>query len=463
MANVHRAITLESALSASAAEVASRFGRHINTPLKSLLTFIGADRRYVRARGLSVFDDTGREYVDFLGGYGALNLGHNHPELAAALELVAERPNILQASMNPLASALAAALAGVTPGLLQKTFLCNSGAEAVEAALKLSRAATRRPGLLYCGNSFHGKTFGALSVTGRALYQDPFRPLLPGCRAVPFGDLNALDEAVRSRRFAAFIVEPIQGEGGIIVPPQGYLREAQRLCHDTGTLLVLDEVQTGLGRTGYLFAAEHDGVEPDVMVLAKSLGGGIMPIGACIATDEIWQRAYGSRERCLLHTSTFGGNTRACAVALKTLEVLAREDLPGQARRKGERFLAQLRTLAGESALIKEVRGRGLMVGIDLQASGRNLAPRQMQDYLGAAICGLLLEEHGIITAFALNNPNTIRFEPPLIVSDEQLDFAVESLADILRRHRSLGRAAFALGRSLVRRKLRAVARGAQG
>ena len=365
--------------------------------------------------------------------------------------------------MNPLASALAAALAGVTPGLLQKTFLCNSGAEAVEAALKLSRAATRRPGLLYCGNSFHGKTFGALSVTGRARYQDPFRPLLPGCRAVPFGDLNALDEAVRSRRFAAFIVEPIQGEGGIIVPPQGYLREAQRLCHDTGTLLVLDEVQTGLGRTGYLFAAEHDGVEPDVMVLAKSLGGGIMPIGACIATDEIWQRAYGSRERCLLHTSTFGGNSRACAVALKTLEVLAREDLPGQARRKGERFLAQLRTLAGESALIKEVRGRGLMVGIDLQASGRNLAPRQMQDYLGAAICGLLLEEHGIITAFALNNPNTIRFEPPLIVSDEQLDFAVESLADILRRHRSLGRAAFALGRRLVRRKLRAVARGAQG
>jgi putrescine aminotransferase len=453
MRGVDEVITLEAALEASRREVTSHFASHVNPPLKSLLALIGADRRYVRASGATVFDEEGREYLDFLGGYGAVNLGHNHPELLAALERVAERPNILQASINPLVSALAASLARVTPGRLAKTFLCNSGAEAVEAALKLARAATGRTDLVSCTNSFHGKTFGALSVTGRARYQDPFRPLLPGCHAVPFGDLDALAASLSARTAAAFIVEPVQGEGGIILPPDGYLAQAQQLCRDTGTLFVLDEVQTGLGRTGYLFAAERDGLEPDIIALAKSLGGGVMPIGACIATDAVWRRAYGSRERCLLHTSTFGGNTRACAVALKTLEILLRDDVAAQTRRKGEQFIARLRTLAAELPIIKEVRGRGLLIGIELQVADD--APRWAREYLGAAVCGLLLQEHGIITAFAFNNPNTIRFEPPLVVSEAQLDRAASALAEVCRRCRTPGDAAVQLGRTLLKSKVR--------
>ncbi|UCE89543.1 MAG: aspartate aminotransferase family protein [Pseudomonadota bacterium] len=452
MARVNRLVTLEQALASTGSDVKEWFAAYINPELASLLTLVGADRRYVAACGMTVADADGREYLDFLGGYGSLNLGHNHPELLAALASVSELPNILQASMNPVASALAASLAHISPGALQKNFLCNSGAEAVEAALKLARAATGREGLLSCEQSFHGKTFGALSVTGRTHYRAPFQPLVPGCDYVPFGDFRPLQDRLRTGRYAAFIVEPVQGEGGIIVPPAGYLWEAQQLCRDTGTLFVLDEVQTGLGRTGYLFAAEHDQLEPDVMALAKSLGGGLVPVGACLSTDDVWRKAYGRRDRSLLHTSTFGGNTRASAVALKTLEILLRDDLPAKAQRKGALFLQRLQGMAERLPLIKEVRGRGLMIGVEFHSP--QAGPEWVRGYLGAAVCGLLLEEYQIISAFTFNNPNTIRFEPPLTVSDEQLQRAADALEDICASHRDFRGTATHLVRTLLRRKL---------
>ncbi|MBC7325332.1 MAG: aspartate aminotransferase family protein, partial [Moorella sp. (in: Bacteria)] len=231
-------------------------------------------------------------------------------------------PNLIQSSLGVLAAALAHNLAKITPGDLQRSFFCNSGCEAVEGALKLARAATGRKEIIYCHNSFHGKSFGALSVTGREKYQKPFEPLLPGCAAVPFGDAEALAYELKKERAAAFIVEPIQGEGGINVPPPGYLAQARRLCSQHGTLLIIDEIQTGFGRTGAMFACEEEGAVPDILCLAKSLGGGIMPVGAYITTDEIWKKAYGSMEKALLHTSTFGGNNWAAAAALAALQVI---------------------------------------------------------------------------------------------------------------------------------------------
>jgi len=242
--------------------MASLYRHHVNPGLCSLLGIVGFDRRFVEAHGMTVVDDCGIEYLDFLGGYGALNLGHNHPEVIEAVRRLEGMPNILQASIGCLTGALAAALASVAPGQLEKSFFGNSGAEAVEGALKLSRISTGRTDFVYAEDSFHGKSMGALSVTGRAKYQKPFQPLVPGCHQVPYGDIDALGTALSDHECAAFTVEPIQGEGGVIVPPDGYLKAAEGLCRAHGALLVVDEIQTGFGRTGTMFASEREGIEP---------------------------------------------------------------------------------------------------------------------------------------------------------------------------------------------------------
>lgn len=426
--------TLDTALGWSRKEALTRYRDYVNPELVSLLSAIGVDKQMISARGVTVTDDEGTEYLDFLGGYGALNHGHNHPEILDAVERVNGRTNMLQASVETLAAGLAESLAAVTPGDLEKSFFANSGTEAVEAALKLARISTGRQKILYAEGAFHGKTFGALSAMGNPHYKDPFRPLVPEFYSVPYGDIDALEDELRSREYAAFIVEPIQGEAGINVPPDGYLSAVQEHCRDTDTLLILDEIQTGLGRTGDLFAADHEDVEPDIMTLAKSLGGGIAPIGVCIATDDVWSAGYGSRKRGLLHSSTFGGNTRACAAGLKAVEILLRDDLADRANRTGTRFREQLQDVVEDHRLFEAVRGRGLMIGLELYepAIGKGLS----REYLSAAISGLLLNEHQVITAYTLNNPNVLRFEPPLVVDDEQVDRVVEALDEIGETHR---------------------------
>ncbi|MBE3586492.1 MULTISPECIES: aspartate aminotransferase family protein [Desulfofundulus] len=436
-------LDLQEALSLTRAQVKNLHKKYLNASLATMMELLNFDRQYVRARGISVWDSQGREYLDFLGGYGALNLGHNHPKILAALQRVQEMPNILQASLGTVAAALAHNLARITPGRLQRSFFCNSGAEAVEGAIKLARAATGRSTIIYCQGSFHGKTMGALSVTGREKYQKPFTPLVPHCQAVPYGDLHSLEKALQAREAAAFIVEPIQGEGGIILPPPGYLKKARELCRRYGTLFIADEVQTGFGRTGYMFACEAEEVEPDIMCLAKSLGGGVMPMGAYITTDEIWQRAYGGMEKALLHTSTFGGNTMACTAALAAIQVIYEENLVEQAREIGDYFLTRLKELQTRFPLLKEVRGRGLMIGLEFNQPGRlaskvtfGLAGKLAEEYTGSLVAGELLNNHGIITAYTLNNPNVIRLEPPLCVTREHVDRVVAALEDIFQRHR---------------------------
>lgn len=444
-------ITLEEALELERSDSVALYKRHVNPGLCTLLGIVGFDRRFVEAEGMTVRDDRGNEYVDFLGGYGALNFGHNHPEIVEAVRRVEAMPNILQAAVGMLVGPLGASLAAIMPGTLNKSFFCNSGAEAVEGALKLARISSGRTDFVYADCSFHGKSFGALSVTGRTKYQTPFEPLVPGCHMVPFGDVEALTQTLATHECAAFIIEPIQGEGGIVVPPDGYLRAAGEACRAAGALLIVDEIQTGFGRTGTVFAAEHDDVVPDIMATAKSLGGGVMPAGAFSTTDEVWDRGFGGTEKCTLHTSTFGGNARAMAAGLKAIEILVRDDLAEQARTKGERLKAGLDRIAAGSGLIKEVRGRGLMMGVEFYEP--RVAKKLSAEYLAASIAALMLQDHGIITAYTLNNPNVIRLEPPLIVTDAQIDHLLESFEAVVKKHHGFVGVMAGLGRTIISRK----------
>ncbi|MDD4335160.1 MAG: aspartate aminotransferase family protein [Desulfotomaculaceae bacterium] len=455
-------ISLDSAVKQNRQQVAENHKTYLNAGLATMLGLLDFDKQFVRAEGVYVWDSKGDRYLDFLGAYGALNTGHNHPRILAALDRVKEMPNLLQASLGTVVAALAKNLALITPGNLQRSFICNSGAEAVEGALKLARAASGRQKLIYCEGSFHGKTLGALAVTGRGKYQKDFQPLVPGCTAVPYGELDALADELKKEETAAFILEPVQGEGGIIIPPPGYLAEVRQICSKYGTLLIVDEIQTGLGRTGKLFACEHDGVTPDIMCLAKSLGGGIMPVGAYITTDEIWKKAYGGMEKALLHTSTFGGNTWAAAAAIAALEIILEENLPEKARETGEYLLGGLARLKEKYPLIKDVRGLGLMAGIEFNQPGGmaskisfGLATKLSEEYLGSLVAGELVNKHRIITAYTLNNPNVIRLEPPLSVSKDQIDVVLQALENIFATHKGFFSAAKSGAKSIIKSLLK--------
>lgn len=445
---------IRGALSLDRAQARELYSRYVNPGLSKMLAVLGFDRNFVRAEGIFVYDEEGAEYLDFLGGYGSLPLGHNPPEVLEAIEMVKERPGFLQATTSSLPAALAHDLALITPGALQRSFFSNSGAESVEAALKLARASTGKHGFVYCTGAFHGKTFGALSVSGREKYKRPFMPLLPGAREIPFGDLDALETELRKGDCAAFIVEPVQGEAGVIVPPPGFLKGARELTRRYGALLILDEVQTGLGRTGLMFACQHEDVVPDVLCLAKALGGGVMPIGATIATEEVWDRAYGSLGKALLHTSTFGGGSRACAAALAAIQAIVERDLPRRAGEMGAYLLEGLKRLKEKHPLIRDVRGKGLLVGIEFESSAGSLGDmltfgmlsRVTEEYLASLVAGKLLNEYRVITAYTLNNPNVMRLEPPLTVEKSQIDYVLKALDEILETHRGF----FSLARSAL-------------
>jgi putrescine aminotransferase len=429
--------------------VAQRYRRYINPVLIALSDDGGLVKTFVRAQGMRLWDSEGKSYLDFVAGYGAVNLGHNHPAVVVAVEtaLAGEAPGFSPAALNPYAAALAEELVSVCPQGLEICFFSNSGAEAVEAALKLARRATGRRGLLHCERSFHGKTLGALSVTGNPDYQRPFEPLVPGAKAIPFGDLDALERALASREFAAFIVEPIQGEGGIVVPPSNYLPVAQALCRKTGTLLVVDEVQTGFGRTGTMFAVEQSGVEPDVMTLAKSLGGGVVPIGAMVARRELWKKAYGTVQSFALHTSTFGGGSLACAAGLAALKVLRDPKLLANVRQRGRQLREGLEELSLRSRFVRQGRGCGLLIGVEFSPLSdsmltvlKGLLPGRASAYLVPGleemleslvtvyVQRVLAEEHGIYTQVTRSNPRVLRVEPPLIIAEQEVSHFLQAL-----------------------------------
>lgn len=405
--------------------VSEKYQRYLNPSLPNLLKFMGFGTISHSTDGMYLRDVEGNEWLDFLGGLGVFSLGHRHPAVVAAVrEQLDRQPLTIPIFFNQLQADLAELLAEILPGRLQYSFFCSSGTEAVEGALKLARVCTGRTEVISAERSYHGKTLGSLSASGRELYKAPFEPLVPDFRQVPFGDLAAMDAAITDRT-AAVILEPIQGEGGVVVPPADYLQGVRRLCTERGALLIADEVQTGFGRTGKMFAVEHYGVEPDMMCLAKALGGGVMPLGAFCGTPEVWEPF---RERPWLHTSTFGspgGNPLACAAGIAAIRAYREERLAERAAELGEYFLQQLRQLQAEFPnVIREVRGKGLLLGLEFFE----------EDVAGLTIAGVARRR--LVVAYYLSNPCVFRFEPPLIVTKEQLDRAVtvfrESLQETL-------------------------------
>lgn len=396
-------------------DVVGKYSRHINPYLAKLMAFAGFGVE-MRGEGCYIYDQEGRRFLDCLGGYGTFSLGHRHPRVVEAVRSQLDQIALSgKAFFSRQAADLAEALAEIAPPGLEYTFFSNSGAEAVEAALKFAKGTTGRSKFVSTEGSYHGKTLGALSVTGREKYRRKFEPLMPGAMFIPYGDAEAAVAAIDDQT-AAMIVEPIQGEGGIRIPPAGYLRAIREACTKHGALMIADEVQTGLGRTGTTFGVEHDGVSPDLMPLAKALGGGVMPIGATVGTKAVFDAIYS--ENPLHHTSTFGGNPLACAAGLAGIRVLCEEGLVERSAQLGPVMKAGLEDVATRHPdLILEVRGRGLMIGVEMR-----------EDEVGELIVAQLLKR-GVCVAYALNNPRVLRFEPPLIITEDQINEAVTAFS----------------------------------
>lgn len=394
-------------------DVYEKYTKYVNPNLAKLMGFAGFGVE-MRGEGCYIYDHEGRQFLDCLGGYGTFTFGHRNPAVVAAVKEQLDSIALSgKAFFSKNQADLAEKLAQITPGNLQFSFFCNSGTEAVEAALKMAKGATGRPKIISSNGSYHGKTLGALATTGREKYRKKFLPLMPGVEFVDYGDIDALVAAVDDQT-ACVILEPVQGEGGIIVPPDGYLRAAREACDRHGALLILDEVQSGLGRTGYAFACNHEGVTPDIMTLAKAVGGGIMPLGVTVYTEDVYNRVYGDNP--MIHTSTFGGNPLACAAGLAALAQLTPE-LIENSRVMGERMMAGFREIQSRfPSILGDVRGRGLMIGIEFT-----------EDEVGEVAVATLMKE-GVCVAYALNNPRVLRWEPPLIINAEQVDHAISAL-----------------------------------
>ncbi|MEN3202337.1 MAG: aminotransferase class III-fold pyridoxal phosphate-dependent enzyme [Atribacterota bacterium] len=405
-------------------ETIEKYMKYLNPGLARLYKFANLTTVEWRGAGAKVFDVFGEAYIDCVGGFGVFNVGRNHPRVVArVMEQLQLLPLSSRTLFNKHQADLAEMLAQVTPGNLQYSFFCNSGAEAVEGALKLARMYTKRKKFVSALGGFHGKTFGALSVSGREVYKRPFEPLLPGTEQVPFNDLEAMEKAV-DEDTAAVILEPIQGEGGVILPSPEYLQGVREICTKKGALLILDEVQTGLGRTGKMFACEHYGVVPDIMTLAKGLGGGVLPLGAFISTAEIWKVF---EENPLMHSSTLGGNPLSCVAGIETLRVLQEEDMPAQAAEKGTYFLGRLKALQEEFPdIIREVRGLGLLIGMELFVED------------AASLLAMEMAQRKVLVAYTLNNPKVIRFEPPLTITYEEIDVVLSTLYESLTGVRAI-------------------------
>jgi putrescine aminotransferase len=352
--------------------------------------------------------------LDFAGGYGVFTLGHSHPKVIEAVKAQMELMSLSGKTMfNVMLGRASKRLAQLAPGDLQISFFANSGTEAVEGAIKLARKATCRRKIVATHNAYHGKTIGALSASGRDYFRSAYMPLLADVAHVEYGVTEGLEAALADA--AAFIVEPVQGEGGVNVPPAGYLRAVREICDRTGALFVADEVQTGLGRCGMLFGCNRDDVVPDVMTLAKGLSGGIIPVAAYIARPSVWNAAYAKDP--VMHTSTFGGNELACAAALAAMDVLIDEDLAENARARGEQLLAGAQQLARRyPTVVKEARGLGLLVGVELTSEG----------YGGWIIPEMV--KRGVTAAWTLNMQRVIRLEPPLVVTQTEVQTALAAL-----------------------------------
>ena len=431
--------------------------RHMNEMMVRVLRTIGFDIRFRRGTGQYLFDSEGRRYLDLLSGWGVFGIGRNHPKLREALTgvLAADLPNLVQMDVPPLAGILAERLLHYTP-FLEKVFFTNSGAEAVESSIKFARKATGRPGLVYCTNAFHGLSYGALSLNGDDNFRNGFGPLLPHCFEVPFNDLGALETALATRQVAAFVVEPIQGKG-VNIPNDSYLSCALELCRKYGSLLIADEIQTGLGRPGRFLAIEHWGIEPDMVLLSKTLSGGHVPVAAVLARKWILDRVFDRMDRAVIHNLTFANNDLAMAAGLATLDVLESDGLVKNAAHMGARLLAAFQAMASDYELVQEVRGKGLMIGIEF-GQPRSLKLRAAWGLLETVNTGLfcqlitipLCKDHRILVQVAGHASHTVKLLPALIITDDDCDWIARSFNQVIANSHRVPGAIWSLGRTLV-------------
>jgi ornithine--oxo-acid transaminase len=407
-----------------------------------MLRAIGFDKGYVRGQGAYLWDAEGNKYLDLLTGWGVFALGRNHPKVKAILQqlIETEQPNLVRMDCSLLSGLVAEKLTRHVSPELSRVFFCNSGTETIETAIKFARCATGRGDIVYCDHAFHGLTTGSLALNGADFFRERFGELLPGTRKVPFNDLPALEQALATKRAAAFVVEPVQGKSCEVVA-DGYLAEAQRLCNKYGTLLVVDEVQCGLGRTGKWFCFQHwPGVEPDIVCTAKALSGGYVPVGAVITKPRIMDCVFNSMERCVVHSNTFGQNDLAMAAALASLHVIEEDKLVENAAAMGEYVISRLREISKDSPFVSDVRGKGLMFAIDFARPQSNFKLKMAWDMLhklnfgvfGQMIIIPLLQKHRILAQVAGYHTEVIKFLPPITVTKEDLDWFLTAMADVL-------------------------------
>jgi ornithine--oxo-acid transaminase len=439
------------------AQRSSMHSRHLNEQLVRVLKTIGYDVGFQKGQGQYLYDRDGVRYLDLLSGFGVFAIGRNHPALRAALKSVldSDLPNLVQLDVSTLAGVLAERLLEHVP-YLDKVFFANSGAETVEAAIKFARSATGRPGIVHCAHSYHGLTYGALSLTDDSNFRGGFEPLLPGCTAIPFNDLAALEHALSSREIAAFIVEPIQGKG-VNMPTDEFLPGAAALCRKYGTIFIADEIQTGMGRTGRFLAVEHWNVEPDMVLLSKALSGGHVPVGALLTRKSIFDKIFNRMDRAVVHGSTFAKNDLAMAAGIATLEVMKDEKLIETAAKRGAELRLALTRMVPGYELLKEVRGKGLMIGVEF-GPPKSLSLRASWNVLESANKGLfvqlitvpLFKDHKILTQVAGHGLHTVKLLPPLTITEEDCSWIETAFDSVIAASHKVPGAIWSLGKTLV-------------
>jgi putrescine aminotransferase len=370
-----------------------------------------------------------------MGGFGALNLGHNPPSVIGALKSHFDKPNLLQQSINVYNGVLANNIGYLTGGKLPISFFTNCGTETVEEAIKIAFVYKGEGKVVYCTNAYHGKTLGSISALGTKS-KDKFPHLKKHFIEVPFGDINAFRNIVKKYKVAAFLVEPIQGEGGINLPPEGYFESVREICSKSNIVLILDEIQSGLGRCGSMFCYEQLNFVPDILCLSKSLSGGVIPVGSVSVSQEIWDKTYGKLNNATLPSTTFGGNTFACVAAIETLRVIMDDKLAERAKKLGEYALMKLNMLKEKHDIITEVRGKGLFIGIEFGGL-KKLHSANIEQFMMINIISKMLRKHKLLCGFTANNPAVLRFEPPLIVSEEDIDYFIVALDDVLDENKN--------------------------
>lgn len=440
------------------------FSKFLNPQLVRVLRTIGFDRNYVRAEGPYLYDDKGDRYLDFLAGYGVFNVGRNHPKVKSVLKeaIDTDSANMVQMDAPLLAGVLAEKLLSKFHDGLDKVFFTNSGTEANEGALKFAKCATGRSRVIFLDHAFHGLTNGSLSCNGNTEFRKGFSPLIPECTAVPFGDIDALEEELKKGDVAAFLYEPIQGKG-VNLPPAGFLEKAEKLCKQHGVVTIADEVQSGFGRTGKWFGFEHFGLEPDIVTVAKALSGGFIPIGAICYKKAIYDKVFSSMERCVVHSNTFGRNTLAMAAGLTSLEILEDEKLIENSAARGEELLTGLKDLMNKYELIGDVRGKGLMIGIEFMRPqsrklkiGWDLIHKVNTGLFGQMITVPLFSDHKILTQVAGHNVTVVKILPPLVISKDDVEYFLNAFEQVVADCHRFPGGAWKVGKKLAKQALRA-------